>query len=299
MTLNMGFSGAKVEIGTAVVKTSRDAKSARRLEKAALKQQWLVNHLPDDMHVPNIQSIRFDRDGRCVVTMDKVDGKRLEIWLADNVSNLDAQIEMGHRLGIITKDLSQLRMAPSTINETAFLCGKLRSVEAYLRSNYTASSQQVLFEFYSALGEFTAPKDILNPTFCHGDLAFDNILITDNGKLWFIDLLDQEYDNYYCDVAKVLQSTYIDWPAIRDGKIRDSLMLARSPRPGELAYKAFLSAFMLEMNVSMLHDSRVPLYLAVCLARIIPYAPTWRQQKALLQLVNYKLNEYLLQNRKG
>jgi hypothetical protein len=102
--------------------------------------------------------------------------------------------------------------------------------------------------------------------FSHGDLAFDNIIVTPNG-IWF--LIDPLYNPYDCpqwDLGKILQSTYVNWPALKQGKVE--------PPPPHL----------LKLAELMMEGEREDglLFLFYVLLRIIRHAKSGEQKEAIV-----------------
>lgn len=275
----VGFSGATVQqVGKEVVKTG-----SLRLKDATDKQMWLRANLRS-AYIPRVNGVVTDGD-KCTVTMEHVDAHRLE----DHVGKLDHRscVDLAKRLANIVSEISEIQPAPSLMSEHQFLRSKLVGVRDHLAKQYPGEIWPALVGYYKVVDTLEMPADELPETTCHGDLAFDNILIDIEGRITLLDPLDQAYDSIYCDVAKVLQSTHIDWPSIRRGTVHRDLVFNQSP-----GLRTISHIFLDELGISWDTDCRVPLYLAVCLARIVPYAPTWIQQRALLDLVNIQLQRY-------
>ena len=116
----------------------------------------------------------------------------------------------------------------------------------------------------------SGPKPMLMVRTCHGDLAFDNILIGEDKTAWLIDPLTPVFNSCYWDAAKVLQSTYCNWRDIRRGIFR--------PAP---AYMADFTTriFCREEQHPVLY------FLCAVLLRIIPYAKHHSQKMALLKWI--------------
>ncbi len=116
----------------------------------------------------------------------------------------------------------------------------------------------------------SVPEPLLGPSWCHGDLAFDNILVDEDKNAWLIDPLTPVFSSRYWDAAKVLQSTYCNWRDIRRGIFR--------PAP---AYMADFTGRILcrETQYQVLY------YLCCVLLRIIPYARHHSQKMALLKWI--------------
>ena len=60
-------------------------------------------------------------------------------------------------------------------------------------------------------------------TQCHGDLALDNVIVNEDGKLCLIDFLDSFLDSWMIDVAKLLQDMELHW-SFRNKKLSDESM---------------------------------------------------------------------------
>lgn len=61
---------------------------------------------------------------------------------------------------------------------------------------------------------------IVSCTQCHGDLALDNVIIHDDGKICLIDFLDSFFDSWMIDVAKLLQDMELHW-SFRNRKLTE------------------------------------------------------------------------------
>ena len=116
--------------------------------------------------------------------------------------------------------------------------------------------------------------------FNHGDLAFDNIIVDPDRKLWLIDPLVNKIETPWWDVGKVLQSTYCNWPALKAG-------IVDAPSPGLLS---------IAENVLLTHDRRTSMFfLMLVLLRIIRHAPKQEQKRAILTEATRIGMEYLEQ----
>lgn len=116
----------------------------------------------------------------------------------------------------------------------------------------------------------SGPKPGILQHSCHGDLAFDNILIDPDKNAWLIDPLTPAFDSCLWDAAKVLQSTYCNWRDIRRGIYR--------PAPAYMT--EFTSrVFCRQGQFNALY------YLCCVLLRIIPYAQHHSQKMALLKWI--------------
>lgn len=160
-------------------------------------------------------------------------------------------------------------------------CGEEEAARAYLDRLWTdristitphsASDRHWLDRYHQNLAFIrSGPKPKISFSRCHGDLAFDNILIDEDGEPWLIDPLASPLESCFWDAAKVLQSAYCNWRDIRRGVFR--------PAP------AYMGAFTYVIFCS--ERRREALYYLCCvLLRIIPYAQHHQQKMALLKWI--------------
>lgn len=102
--------------------------------------------------------------------------------------------------------------------------------------------------------------------FCHGDLAFDNIIVGEDGEWWLIDPLANAYETPWWDVGKVLQSTYCNWPLLRRGVVAEP----------DTGMRDIAEAVMGEERKTALF------FLMLVLLRIIRHAPEQERKRAIL-----------------
>ncbi|MDR1913798.1 MAG: phosphotransferase [Clostridiales bacterium] len=125
----------------------------------------------------------------------------------------------------------------------------------------------------------------LPQSFCHGDLTLENLILSIDRKLYFIDFLDSFYPTVWLDYAKLYQEIEAGWSNIRNGKICDA------PNP---CYRTFR----FEMNNWLnIHDAEYCKYhyffLALCLLRIIPYTKQEEIYNALCTKSKLYLKKFL------
>lgn len=80
---------------------------------------------------------------------------------------------------------------------------KINSLETCLKSY---SHLRQTFELLKKYDWSKIPK-----TSCHGDLTLENILITQDKKMYLIDFLDSFYNSWMMDIAKLLQDIELYW----------------------------------------------------------------------------------------
>jgi tRNA A-37 threonylcarbamoyl transferase component Bud32 len=52
--------------------------------------------------------------------------------------------------------------------------------------------------------------------FCHGDLTLENIIVTNQGEIYYIDFLDAFAESAAMDQAKILQDTIVHWSYVKN-----------------------------------------------------------------------------------
>jgi len=162
----------------------------------------------------------------------------------------------------------QLRCEPSvlTLSEGDYLSQYLRQLDGQ-------------YPHYSEIMDAVELLDT-TPSFSHGDLTLDNILITPDNELFLIDPSMHRFDTYQWDVAKLLQSCYAKWWEIRGASGN------RSRRLG-LFCKLLLAQLLSDVDLRT-----SALYLAIVLLRIVPYA-NGQQKIVLTSRACAMLDQYL------
>lgn len=95
----------------------------------------------------------------------------------------------------------------------------------------------------------------VNKSYCHGDLTFENIIIS-NETIYLIDFLDSFVDTKVADVSKILQELYAFWS------------LRASPNKFNIKY-IMIDEMLRERNIVSLASIK---FLILNLLRIIPYS---------------------------
>lgn len=118
---------------------------------------------------------------------------------------------------------------------------------------------------------------------CHGDLTLENIMITENKRLYLIDFLDSFCNSYYFDVAKLLQDIELKWsyrnkPKDTNREIR--LLIAK-----EMLINHFR---MLPNGQEILRD--IYYVLLINLLRILPYTTDELTKKFLQNAIYNTIN---------
>jgi hypothetical protein len=130
---------------------------------------------------------------------------------------------------------------------------------------------------------FVKRKNILDglpATCCHGDLSFDNMVITDSGDIYVVDLLDPPYSHYFFDVSKLHMEL--------DGEFYLMTHPDVSNHPGNTSGPGKLSELTRAHILMKVLDHIDPRYrevstflLALNFARVLPYVKTQRERNFL------------------
>jgi len=137
------------------------------------------------------------------------------------------------------------------------------------------------------LHQFMRPQ-----TFCHGDLALDNVLIDRHGSLVLIDPLINGHESFMWDVSKVFQSTLARWEAIKHNDFEVDLQRRKILLPSSERISLFNLRFA-ELVSRTVTPCSVIIYLATTLARAAKYSSNSNQLSALLLMMNELLSKFI------
>ena len=142
---------------------------------------------------------------------------------------------------------------------------------------------------FAILKEFDWSK--IYKSFCHGDLTLENILITQDKKLYLIDFLDSFYNSWMIDIAKLLQDLEVKW------SFRDETISSNRDLRLQVAKEALLEEIVKTQNG---YENLNSIYhlLLLNLIRIYPYT---KDDKTLQFLNNEveKICNKLMSSKKG
>jgi hypothetical protein len=145
----------------------------------------------------------------------------------------------------------------------AALDARLQKIIAEAQARNTGYRILVLLEHLR--NEIAQPdlEGLLTPSFCHGDLTLENMLVDQNGDIWLIDWLDAPYEQVLFDGAKLEQDLWGGWYT-RTHRSIASYVLAHLRR-------AVSRGVQIEAVDGMVHRRLREIILAITFARIIPY----------------------------
>lgn len=128
-------------------------------------------------------------------------------------------------------------------------------------------------------------------SFCHGDLTLENILITQDKRLYLIDFLDSFYNSWQIDIAKLLQDLELKW-SFRNCEISSNRALRL-----QVAKEALVEEILKTNNGKEKLDTIYHILL-LNIVRIYPYTKDVKTFKFLDNAVNM-LVEKLVTKRMG
>lgn len=121
-------------------------------------------------------------------------------------------------------------------------------------------------EYAQLVGAMAKSEIWACPGFSHGDLNLQNVIVDPDGRLWLIDPLLNPCETPWWDIGKLLQSTYVNWAALRAGQVEP-------PAPH---LRAMAERFLQE-------DRGLGLFfLFLVLLRILRHAPSQAMKAAVL-----------------
>lgn len=270
-----GFSGGSIVWHkNYVVKVSAGPEQNEKVKSEILRIRHMAREFKNLFDVPHITRNYMDKRGVFCYEMKRINVPRLEDILP--TMSCEGVVSVAIKLSSIVNQFS--KKAPfdgDQDNENAFIKKKLHRACEYVGDYNWPESDE-----YNKLIELIDLTPTQKPTFSHGDMAMDNIFY-DGTRVTLIDPLSQEFDNFYWDVAKLMQSTLCHWKEIR------SDTAISSPSKEQLRF----ADVVLEEVKCCRH--RLVLYLATVLSRIIPYCHTSIQQFQLLSMSIKLLKQYI------
>lgn len=197
-----GHSGCSLEIIKKndilmVRKTARDKSYNQRLRKQMIKQQRFLSKGSDDIFTPKVYDYGFDSQECFYFDMEFIEGQ--------TVANYIEKTDLPAVNMLLTKLLHHVK--PS-LGQKQNCNQKIQKKIQELTELQTDSSKNVKVAL-SLLKEFDWSYVSNSP--CHGDLTFENIIITNNGEFYLIDFLDSFCDSWIVDFAKIMQDLEIGW----------------------------------------------------------------------------------------
>ncbi|MCA1653852.1 MAG: phosphotransferase [Sphingomicrobium sp.] len=255
-----GFSGAAIALlrdgnGPQFVRKAAATTAANAvLRRQAARQEWLRRALSDCAKVPEVRG-EGEVDGLYYFDMEFVPSRDANAFIAtapfDELAGFADQVE---RL--------MSRLAESRLDDrgpTPSLVPIERKL-AEIAERTAGRFDDLLAPIRSAVERLGRYAEAPVRTVTHGDLTFENILVSARGELWLIDPIESPIDHYWFDWAKLFQDCEGRWHSHRGKPI--SLGVSWWLRNRWLAAAA---------RIAPDYPARHYLLLALTFARILPY----------------------------
>lgn len=201
-----GYSGCnltlfKKDVFYFVRKYSSNPSYNKRLNKQAIKQKEFKNNI---FNTPRIIHSGYENN-IFYFDMEYIASKPLSEYIAYARTK---EIE-----NFINKFFLNILPYPSSNSPDTDLIfkNKICSLKKELHSN----EHQIEYAF-NILEKFNFSN--VPSSYCFGDLTLENILITDDHEIFFIDFLDSFFDSWMIDIAKLLQDIDFHWSYRKDEK---------------------------------------------------------------------------------
>lgn len=205
-----GLSGCQIElmedsVGRYFVKkTSSSISYNKRLELQVIKQKAFKN---DIIKTPVIFETGYNQQGYYYCLMEYIHGVTFAEYLnlypfKDGLQIFDILLQLVFN-GIKSSEQNVSNLIIEKIDD--------------LQSKNTG--QEVLLEYMKKKAPGNIPL-----SFVHGDLTFENILISHDKQIYFIDFLDSFLDSPYIDLGKLNQELSLRW-SLRHQKNSTSLLI--------------------------------------------------------------------------
>ena len=273
--MTQGFSGGSIIWHkNYVVKVAAGPEQNQKVENEILRIRYMAREFSNLFDVPHIIRSYVNERGALCYEMGRIDVPRLEDILPD-MGHEDVVIVANKLSCVINQFSANAPLDGQQDSENEFIKHKLHRACEYVGDYNWPKADE-----YAKLVELVDLTSTQKPTFSHGDMAMDNIFY-DGTRITLIDPLCQEFDNFYWDVAKLMQSTLCHWKEVR------SAIAIRPPLRKQLRF----AEVVLDKVECCKH--RLVLYLATTLSRIIPYCHTSIQQFQLLSMAVTLLKQYL------
>lgn len=195
-----GHSGCRIAkhestSGSFVRKISPNIEYNKRLQAQIQKQFDYADSFFPSVKAPRIFRCGTDW-GRFFADMEYIDGQTFAEYI---LTHDDALC-----LSIMQPILDTLSGGGSAVYDTA-IAAKIRSLSAHI-DKFGADS--AFAKGIQLLSDCPIP---VHHKCCHGDLTFENIMVSDGGSLYLIDFLDSFCDCVEVDAAKLLQDALCGW----------------------------------------------------------------------------------------
>ena len=260
-----GFSGAAIALAKPtggaqfVRKAAGTASASAALKQQADRQRWLRDMLDGAANVPEVLD-EGERDGLYYFDMAFVRSRDANAYLT--VIPFDDLDLFARSVERLMQRLSEIHLEDS---ERPPALEPLRSKLKEISEKTDHRFDDLLEPIATAVDRLDHYADAASPTVTHGDLTFENLLVSASRDLWLIDPIQSPIDHYWFDWAKLFQDCEGRWHLHRGKRL--PLNVTRWLRHRWLKAAA---------DISPDYPARHYILLALTFARILPYAQSQR-----------------------
>lgn len=237
-------------------KTSKSVEYNFRLIQQFEKQK---NFLHNFIKTPKVYDNGIDNSGLFYFEMEYIKGLKFNEYVKSKKFN--------EVLEVFTKILNFVfaNFNNEVIDQSSQIISKIDSItKTKLIDNHTIDQ----------LKQYSNLK--LNMGYCHGDLTFENIIISNN-EIYLIDFLDSYIESPIIDISKLIQEFDLNW-SNRNSEFGNTISLIRN---------IFLKRKLYEkINKYNINTFTVELQSKLTLMRILPYTNSISLQLKLLNIIN-------------
>jgi aminoglycoside phosphotransferase len=257
-----GLSGANIYIATRdnkswfVRKVAGDPDGNVRLQLQVKKQRQWNEQIGGVIRTPEIL-VDGDIDGHYYVDMEYIRGEDGASYLqrasySDVFTFTDGLCQYFRT----ASKLPPLLKTTDRDNLVRLLYAKISDIQSKTHS----VSYKTIAKLFLALEKLPADRTV-KPTFCHGDMTLDNIIVDYSGRIYAIDLLNPPLEHYWFDLAKLHQDMEGAWFT------RKGIVVPHCTR-------RYISDALLNVakQIDPLYDRVHLVLLTITFLRILPYA---------------------------
>lgn len=255
-----GYSGCLVSLyregnNYFVKKEAKDKEYNKRLKLQIEKQKRYFSIDNKPFKVPKIINEGINSEGKYFVDMDYIAGENFIEYI--NTLDIEQIKEYVTRLIKVLKFFEQREKDKKDSWEKFFI-----KINDLLRKNI--NDINIINYFYNFLADNKENIKRIKSTECHGDMTLENIIINNFGEIYLIDFLDNFYDCFYFDIAKIYQDLEFKWYKIKkneDVNIFDNKI------------EIFKKEFDKKIKENYLYERKLIKFISLLnLLRILPYA---------------------------
>lgn len=263
-----------------VKKISKNLKYNKRFINQIAKQEWFYDNINfiERIKTPKIFNKYENKENLFECNMEYIKGESIINHIYDKIY-IDKIFWL---LTLYFKAISNIEKIDehddnlsTCLNKKIDQLIKLKNIPNSIKLNFIEATKKVT-------------KVNLKSTFCHGDFTLENIIYDNKNKLYLIDFLDSFYSHYWIDISKLYQDIEAGWYFIKNDE--------KEPED-------FINNY-LKLKLDEYLKKEFPDYciyhyyfLALNLARIIPYTQDYKIRGRLICKIAKYIN-YFLNNKK-